>query len=190
MIIQLDTNLLKAVKNIDLNGLVFLSMVLDKNQKKYTQDVYNVFSLINSDTISYLISQGLVTSIERSDSIIYQPTDKLINLLEPPKDYFNLFYDMYPIYVIRKDGTKSFLRSNVNKCRKLYNMFVGNSVYIAEHINDCLKFEIEKKMKTGNMCYMKTMYRWLQDHQWEETEEEMEASITQNTTKAYGTELF
>ena len=34
MIIQLDTNLLKAVKNIDLNGLVFLSMVLDKNQKK------------------------------------------------------------------------------------------------------------------------------------------------------------
>ena len=81
MIIQLDTNLLKVVKNIDLNGLVFLRMVLDKNQKKYTQDVYNVFSLINSDTISYLISQGLVTSIERSDSIIYQPTDKLINLL-------------------------------------------------------------------------------------------------------------
>ena len=60
---------------------------------------------------------------------------------------------------------------------------------MAEHINDCLRFEVDKKMKSGKISYMKTMWRWLVDHQWEESEEEMQdnSKIEEST---YGTELI
>lgn len=189
MIIEVNTDLLYSEDPINMNQLVFLSMILDKNQT-YNQDVHKVVSLISDDEISYLISHGLITSIERSNSITYNATDKLKQLIRPKPDYFDLFYDMYPVYVLRPDGSKSYLRANINKCRKFFNNETGNSSAIAEHIIKCLEFEIDKKMKTGKLSYMKTMWRWLVDHQWEETEEEMRDSQPKETVQDYGTELI
>ena len=173
MIVELNTKLLELPEKINLNQLVFLSMVLNKNQSTYDQDVRKLVSLMRDDEISYLIEQGLVTSMERSKSILYKASQKLEDFMEPPKDLFDLFYEMYPIYVLRSDGSKSFLRTNKNKCRNLYNILTGGNNAMCEHINKCLQFEIDKKMKTGKMCYMKTMLRWLQDRQWETSDEEM-----------------
>ena len=110
-------------------------------------------------------------------------------IVQPERDYFDLFYEMYPVYVLRPDGAKCYLRANVNKCRHLYHTYVGKSSAMAEHINNCLKFEIEKKTSQGKIGYMKTMWRWLVDHQWEATEEEM-ADVITKTQDAYGTELL
>lgn len=189
MILELNTKLLNLSEDINMNQFVFLSMILDKNQKTYNQDVRKIVSLISDDDISYLINQNLITSIERGNTITYLPTDKLKSALEPSQDYFNLFYNMYPVYVLRPDGSKSYLRANVNKCRNMYNSYVYKSDAMAEHINKCLSYEIEKKTREGKMSYMKTMWRWLVDHQWEETEEEI--LDTKNTAKeTYGTELI
>ena len=99
-----------------------------------------------------------------------------------------MFYDMYPVYVVRPDGSKAYLRANVNKCRHLFNTYIGQSQAMADHMISCLDHEISKKMREGKLSYMKTMWRWLVDHQWEETEEEMQDnSKPQNT---YGTELI
>lgn len=87
MIIELDTLLLNAAENINMNQLVFLSMVLDKNQKSYNQDVQKLVSLITDDEISYLIEQGLITSIERRGSTVYEPTEKLSKIITPEKDF-------------------------------------------------------------------------------------------------------
>lgn len=189
MIIEVNTNILNYSEQINSNQLLFLSMVLDKNQHTYNQDVRKIVSLISDDEISYLIDQGLITSIERGNSITYQSTDKLKQLVTPTKDYFDLLYDMYPVYVMRPDGSKSYLRANINKCRRLYNSYVGKSDALAEHINNCLKYEIDKKTREGKMGYMKTMWRWLVDHQWEETEEEIN-DVVSTTINSYGTELI
>ena len=168
MIIEVDSKLLN-LGDINMNQLVFLSMVLDKNQTNMNnQDVRKLVSLISDDDISYLAQQGLITSIERGKSIIYEPTEKLTSAVKPPKDYFDLFYDMYPVMVLRPDGT--------------------NSKAMAEHINDCLKFELQKRTNTGKLNYIKTMWRWLVDHAWEEAEEEMN-NVEQNSA-GYGTELI
>ena len=187
MIIEVNSKLLDMPEQINLNQLVFLSMILDKNQKHY-QDVQKIVSLISDDEISYLINQGLITSMERGNSIIYQVTDKVNDFVKPNKSYFDLFYDIYPVYVVRPDGSKSYLRANVNKCRHLYNNYIGNSEAMAEHINKCLEFEISKKMKEGKIGYMKTMWRWLVDHQWEESEEEM--NDTEKPVNTYGTDII
>ena len=189
MIVELNTKLLELPEKINLNQLVFLSMVLNKNQSTYDQDVRKLVSLMRDDEISYLIEKGLVTSMERSKSILYEASQKLKTFMEPPRDQFDLFYEMYPIYVLRSDGSKAFLRTNKNKCRNLYNILTGGNNAMCEYINKCLQFEIDKKMKNGNMCYMKTMWRWLQDRQWEASDEEMN-NTEQNIQHSYGTELF
>lgn len=187
MIIEVNTKLLDEFPELNSNQLLFLSMVLDKNQPKY-QDVCKVISLISDDEISYLVEQGLILSIEREDAKTYQPTDKLQRSIAPSKDYFDLFFDMYPVYVMRKDGTKCYLRANVNKCRHFFNTKCGKSTAMAEHIIRCLDYEISKRMREGSLSYMMTMWNWLTRSQWEAVEDEM--NDTSNTQSTYGTELM
>jgi len=188
MIIEVNTKLLDSFPELNSNQLLFLSIVLDKNQPKY-QDVQKIVSLISDEEIQYLIDNLLVESIERGDSLIYSPTDKLKESIKLNKDYFDLFYEMYPVYVMRKDGTKSYLRANVNKCRHFFNSKCGKSSAMAEHIIKCLDYEISKRMREGSISYMMTMWNWLTRSQWEAIEEEMQDS-NKTTANLYGTELI
>ena len=188
MIIELNTKLLDLPEDLNMNQLVFLSMVLDKNQNTKHQDVHRLVSLISDDEISYLVQQNLITSIERGEFKVYQATERLISFMTNEKGYFDMFYELYPVYVLRPDGAKSYLRANVNKCRHLFDVTCGRSSAMAEHLIACLNFEIHKKMSEGKLSYMKTMWRWLVDHQWEEIEEEMQDTAKQSND--YGTELF
>ena len=188
MIIELNTKILDEFPELSMNQLVFLSMVLGKNQPKY-QDVRKIVSLISDEEISYLVSQELVTAIESGESITYQATNKLKEVIQPKKDYFDLFYDMYPVYVMRKDGIKSYLRANVNKCRHFFNTKCGGSQAMAEHLINCLDYEINKRMREGSLGYMMTMWNWLTRSQWEAIEEEMQ-DAEQKSVNTYGTELI
>lgn len=187
MIIEVNTQLLKVDPNINANQLLFLSIVLDKNQQNY-QDVRDIVSLISDDEIQYLIEQQLITSMERDGSIIYQPTDSLKEAITPKKNYFDLFYDMYPVYVVRSDGSKSYLRANVNKCRHFFDTKCGRSSAMAEHIIKCLDYEISKRMREGSLSYMMTMWNWLTRSQWEAVEDEMNDNA--KPVNSYGTELI
>jgi len=188
MIIEVNTNILDKFPDINSNQLLFLSIVLDKNQPKY-QDVRKIVSLISDDEIQYLVNQKLIISIERDNSITYQATEKLRNAVSLEKSYFDIFYDMYPVYVMRPDGSKSYLRANINKCRHLFNTKVGRSSAMAEHIIKCLEFELNKKMREGKISYMMTMWNWLSRNQWEVSEEEMR-DTEQKAVNTYGTELI
>ena len=188
MIIEVNTKILDKFPSINLNQLFFLSLVLDKNQPKY-QDVHQIISLIGDDEISSLIDMNLITSIERGDSVTYMPTEQLKEAIAPAKDYFDLFYDMYPVYVMRSDGSKSYLRANVNKCRHFFNTKCGKSSAMAEHLIKCLDYEISKRMREGSLSYMMTMWNWLTRSQWEAVEDEMKDESKQNYN-SYGTELI
>lgn len=188
MIIEVNTKLLDEFPDLNSNQLIFLSIVLDKNQPKY-QDVRKIVSLISDDEVQYLVNQKLISSIERGNSITYQATEKLLEALKVEQSYFDRFYDMYPVYVMRPDGSKSYLRANINKCRHLFNVKVGNSSAMAEHIIRCLEFELDKKMREGKISYMMTMWNWLSRNQWEVSEEEMQDTELK-ASQSYGTELI
>ena len=187
MIIEVNTKLLDKFPELNSNQLLFLSIVLDTNQPKY-QDVRKIVSLISDDEIQYLILQQLITSIERGDSITYQATEKLREAVSLEKSYFDIFYDMYPVYVMRVDGSKSYLRANVNKCRHFFDTKCGKSSAMAEHIIKCLEYEISKRMREGSLSYMMTMWNWLTRSQWEAVEDEIQD--TKQTINSYGTELI
>lgn len=183
MVLELDTSLFDKF-NISINQAVFLTLVMNENQHN-NQDIHQFLSRISEDDIQELVSNGTITVNTSGDSQVYSLSKSSKDLLKEEKTWFDEFYEVFPVYVMRPDGTKGFLRSNINKCRKEYNRTVGKSKAMHEHIMNCLRKEIDDKMMTGKLGYMKTMWKWITQHEWEAIEEQMYNEPV--TSDAYGT---
>ena len=70
MIIELDTSLLEIIDNISINQLVFLSLVLDKNQKSH-QGITPLIRLVSDSEIQDLIDRNLIQKKDDSKKLIY-----------------------------------------------------------------------------------------------------------------------
>lgn len=191
MILELDTSLFNIYGEMSINQLVFLTLVLNENQSN-NQDIHQFLSRISENEIQELVDSNIITVITSGDSKIYSISEDTRKHLKQDKSWFDEFYEVFPVYVTRPDGTKGFLRSNINKCRKEYNRIVGKSRAMHEHLIKCLQFEIDNKMITGKIGYMKTMWKWLTQREWEVTEEEMQFSMEQdiNNETAYGANII
>lgn len=172
MIIELDTSLANKLSDLTINQLVFVTIVLNDNQT-YHQDVYSLLSRVSEQEIQELVDKSLVTVTKTEEHISYEPTETLISIIGKQKDYFDELYDIFPVYVLRPDGQKGFLRANVNKCRLQYKKIVGKSKATHEHIIKCLNFELTERLRSNKLGYMKTMWKWLTNHEWEAFEEQM-----------------
>lgn len=188
MIIEIDTSLANKLSDITMSQLVFLTLVLDENQNNH-QDVHSLLSRVSEHEIQELIDKGWVSEAKTDTSTMYKPTESLIRLIGEPKDFFDEFYALYPVYVYRPDGTKSFLRINVNKCRLQYKKITGRSKATHEHIMQCLNFELTERIKTNKTGYMKTMWKWLVNHEWEAFEEQMQHTVNPETVKVQKIQL-
>ena len=87
MTIELNLSLLEKEK-INLNQLIFLSLVLNENQYK-NQDVRKLVSQISDVEIQDLISKELVTLIEKGNTKAYNTTEKLLNDLKTERVNFD-----------------------------------------------------------------------------------------------------
>lgn len=172
MILELDSSLFNKIEDLSINQLVFLTLCLNNNQTNH-QDIHQFLSRISETEIQQLIDNGYIAITTLDNNTVYKTTDKLKEILGKKEDYFQLFYDTYPIYVVRPDGTKGFLRGNINKCRKEFNRIIGQSKAMAEHLLECLNYDIETKTIYGKLGYFKTMWKWLTQHEWESIEEQM-----------------
>lgn len=189
MILEIDTSILDRIPTLSINQLVFLTLVLN-DIKTINQDIQRLLSLVNEEEIQELETQGLISIQYDRDTQVISKTEKLEELLKEDKAMFDMFYDQFPVYVMRPDGTKGFLRANVNKCRKEYNRIIGKSKAMHEHIMDCLKYEIDERMRTGKIGYMKTMWKWLTQHEWETIEEQMKVETPNQNYYNYGTDIY
>lgn len=184
MILELDSSLFNKIEDLSINQLVFLTLCLNNNQTNH-QDIHQFLSRISETEIQQLIDNGYIAITTLDNNTVYKTTDKLKEILGKKEDFFQLFYDTYPIYVTRPDGTKGFLRGNINKCRKEFNRIIGQSSAMAEHLLECLNFDIQEKTMYGKLGYFKTMWKWLVQHEWESIEEQMKY----NSIETYGTAI-
>ena len=69
MILELDTSLLNKL-NISINQLVFLSLVMNKNQK-YNQEIHELLSRVNEEEIQDLINRNIIALENTNNAIIY-----------------------------------------------------------------------------------------------------------------------
>lgn len=187
MILEIDTSLLKKIGNISLSQLVFLNLVLDNNQKSI-KEVKDIVSQVSDNEIQDLIDRGFIIKEQKTKNVSYKETELLVNTITGNTDLFEEFRNRYPTVVIRPDGTKGFLQGNSKKCRTLYNKIVKNDMILHNRIIKCLEIELDNKLMTGKIGYMKTMWKWLTNSEWEIYEEQMKDK--QVKEELYGTELI
>ena len=193
MTLDLDLILMEIDPKFSLNQLVFISLVKNDIKVK-NQDVSKIVSLIDETDIQALIDKNVITRTIVGKKYRYELSESLVEKLKEANNssyFFDEFYELYPAYITRSDGTKDYLRSNVNKCRTFYNKVVGNSKELHEHILDCLRFELSDKHRKGKMGFMKRMFKWLTSNEWEVYEDCLnEESYSSKTPEIYGTEII
>lgn len=189
MKLDIDITLLKTIQGLTIGQLVFLALVLDNSQKK-NQDISKLLSLVEEVQIQELINVGLIryNPDETSFSKKYKATPALKECLSSNDMWFERFYEIYPSYVTRPDGTKGFLRGNKNKCREAYLKYVKNNAETHLFLIDCLKFDITNKTQTGKLGYMKTMWNWITQQEWDSIDEQMKSE--EPVMNSYGTKLL
>lgn len=187
MILELEIDFIKKL-NISLNQAILLSLI-NSGSKTNIKGARDVLNLITRGEIEDLITRNIITVDEKDGSVVYKITPEIEEMLENQyASLFDEFYNTFPVYVMRPDGTKGYLKANINKCRKEYNKIIGKSKAMHDHIMDCLKFELQDKVTTGKMIYMQTMWKWLVQHGWEYYEDRVNEEITK--TEAYGTTVY
>lgn len=188
MILELDTSWLNKL-NISINQLVFINLVLNENQKN-NQDIHSLLSRVGEPEIQDLINRNIITFEEKDSNKIYKVSENTVEDLKVKADMFDELYNTFPVYVVRPDGTKGFLRANVNKCRHEYKKIIGKSIALHNHIMECLNYELQNKIMTGKLGYMKTMWKWITQHEWECYEEQMQDDINTTNESLYGTTVI
>jgi len=104
-------------------------------------------------------------------------------------DFFDELVQTYPVSVVRNDGTKDYLRTDLNRCRKLYSIITKNKYPIHNHILECLRYEIVTRRRNGSLGYMKRIPKWLVSEEWKVYEQMMKdvpISIGDNTNTDLG----
>lgn len=93
-------------------------------------------------------------------------TETFFNTQRIDEGVFEEFYNLYPVKVIRSNGQSDYLRTDRDRCKKIYNNIVHNNRQLHNKIVKCLKTELEEKGNHGQMKYMQRMSTWLTSESW------------------------
>lgn len=183
MLIEIDTQQLKQL-SLSPNQLCYIKSLLDKDHKKLKEFI-NAYQM-NDLEFDDLINRNLIeyTDVKKLSVRVTQTFLDLYNT----KDYFDEFYELYPIYVTRSDGRKDYLRTNMNRCRVAYNKIVNGSYEKHKKIIDYLNYQVAEMRKTNSICYMKRMPNWLASEEYLMYDEILN-TVQQPVEPVYGTNI-
>lgn len=82
---------------------------------------------------------------------------KLKGLFKEEKDEFKELLELYPVKVLRPDGYYDYLRTDLKRCRRLYQGILGTSKVRHKRILKTLKYELTTREQESSMKYMKRL---------------------------------
>jgi hypothetical protein len=187
MLIEIDLEEAKKLQ-ITVNQFLLLKFAIDNVNIKPYQSVIQ----INDNDIEELIALGILEENSRYDKKDLSKlviTNEFMNRLKS-RDFFDEFYEMYPISVTRPDGTKDYLRGNIARSRKIYDTHVGKSRSKHENMLSALNFEVSNRSMSNKMGYMKRMYSWLLSEEWTLYDEFLkDKKVQKQINEVYGTKI-
>ena len=105
-------------------------------------------------------------------------------------DFFDELLREFPSTIIRPDGIKDYLKTDLNKCRRLYIQTVKKNEALHKEIMECLKYEVRERNRTGKMSYMKRLPNWISSQEWATWQTQREDnSSTETINLGYGLNL-
>jgi len=194
MLLQVDVNYL--LKNrITVDQFLIAQLIYEKSYELLGSylDLYSSEEL--KSLILGLVKAGLIDNYNFEDQydlnkFIIKPS--FVRILAQG-DFFDEFVQTYPTSVIRPDGTKDYLRTDLNRCRRIYNKITGSKYSLHLNILQCLQFELAIRRKEGKLCYMKRLPKWLSSEEWKCYEQRIKdeglESLSNTEDLGYGNSL-
>lgn len=146
---------------------------------------------LTTSTLDKLVEKRLIHNSNHSgefDTTRIMLRNKWIG--EIKKDsFFDELVRIFPSTVIRPDGIKDYLKTDLNKCRRLYTQNVKKDEVVHNEIMECLKLEIRERQRTGKMSYMKRLPNWISSEEWTAWKAQMDESSTETIDLGYGLKL-
>jgi len=168
------------------NQFYILTLIIEG---KGVAGIKKEFGRFNSDPtfdLEELVKNGILTTNKNK----YTIEESILESLKD-KDSFEELISNFPISVIRKDGSKDYLRISKTKSKRKYMRLTRNRKDIHDYILSCLKFEVQERTRNGTLGWMKRLPNWLDSEGWTEWGEKLndtKESIVE-TNLGYGTEL-
>lgn len=167
MLLQVDVEAL--IKNrVTVDQFLVTQLIYEKNYNLLNSylELYSIDDL--KSLFINLVKVGLVDNYNTIDEydlnkLIVKPS--FIRVLTQG-DFFDEILQIFPISVVRPDGNKDYLRTDVNRCRKLYSKITNNKLVVHNMIYKALKYEVTLRKKEGNLMYMKRLPKWLASEEW------------------------
>lgn len=187
MLIEIDTIILDKYE-ISPNQYIFLYL-LDNNKSDSSQAMH--VSHINKDDIIDLVNKRIVqceNTINGEPDISNISIRPIFSVALDTSKCFDELLALYPVSVIRSDGTKDYLKTDTNRCRKSYNKIIGKNITKHQEIMDCLRFELDLRYNQGSLSYMKRLPKWIASEEWDVYKEAMKEE--QIKTVSYGQQLL
>lgn len=104
-------------------------------------------------------------------------------------ELFDELVKEFPGTIIRPDGTKDWLKTDLNKCRKLYTALVKHDEVLHNNVMACLRLEKFERNRTGKMSYMKRLPNWINSQEWDSWKERLLDSHVETIDLGYGLNL-
>lgn len=190
MIVTIDTE--KMYKfGIDANEYALLQLIQTRmlsSAKKFVDNVpaltfSTLEKLTNKRLIhhSHLLGEKLDVSKIAVRSTFTGEANK--------NDLFEEFLLVFPGKVIRPDGTADYLKTELNKSKKLYTQLVKKDEVLHKQIMACLKLEVSERNRTNKLGYMKRLYKWLLTEEWKVWQQRLDELSTDSFELGYGLKL-
>jgi hypothetical protein len=185
MIIKIDTDYL--IKN-SITAQDYLIAYLWINSRDYLNMLLKI-EPISIESINRLVkAKLLINNGEPGNTNInlFAATNKLKKdiSIKGADSKFLEFWDLYPLSVIRIDGSRSVVRTRPEDCKKLYKKIIEENPTAHTKIIKFLTDDVHNRTMTDTLKWMPSMKRWLEERAWESAEIE-----TKNNVVGYDTSL-
>jgi len=195
MLLQVDVESL--IKNkITIDQFLIASLIYEKNYELLS----NYLDLYSSNELKVLflglIRAGLIENNNEEQEVYdfnkFEVRPAFIKILAQG-DYFDEILQTYPAFISRPDGSKDYLKVDLNRCRKLYSKITGNKYMVHQNILNCLQYEVALRRKENSFAYMKRLPKWLTSEEWKSYEQrildESLSTIRKEEELGYGNKL-
>jgi len=165
-----DVNIDKILKlGISADTYIMLYLIYKKNYIMANK-VLAKNPILTKEVLDDLINKRLIHNSNLpgfSEPQKIQVRDAFIENVIKPTCFFDEFLEHFPVKVTRPDGNTDFLRSDLKRCKVIYNKIIKGD---RELHNDMLKYidgEVKLRTQTNQMKFMKRLPKWLASEEWE-----------------------
>jgi len=187
-----DVNIDKIIKlRITADVYIALYLIYKKN---FT--VFNKFiaknPVLTDEVLEDLINKRLIHNSNTPGNCNPQKIqirDTFIENVIKPTSFYDEFLEHFPVKVLRPDGTTDYLRSDLKRCKSIYNKMIKGDREIHNNILRYLDEEVKVRNQTNQMKFMKRLPKWLASEEWEVWRLKIEDTEEDDVSLGYGQNL-